>query len=55
MELHEPEDSPEMRKRALRMLAERRPSHPNMMSAVRHVAGLFWMSPGDAAVVATSL
>ncbi len=25
--------SPEMRKRALRMLAETRPSHPNMMSA----------------------
>ena len=32
--------SPEMRERALRMLAETRPSHPNMMSAVRHVAGL---------------
>ena len=37
--------SPEMRERALRMLAETRPSHPNMMSAVRHVAGLLGMSP----------
>lgn len=37
--------SPEMRERALRMLAEARPSHPNMMSALRHVAGLLGMSP----------
>lgn len=37
--------SPEMRERALRMLAETRSSHPNMMSAVRHVAGLLGMSP----------
>lgn len=37
--------SPEMRERALRMLAETRPSHPNMMSAIRHVAGLLGMSP----------
>ena len=37
--------SPEMRERALRMLAETRPSHPNMMSAVRHVAALLGMSP----------
>ena len=37
--------SPEMRERALRMLAETRPSHPNMMSAVRHVARLLGMSP----------
>lgn len=37
--------SPEMRERALRMLAETRPSHPNMVSAVRHVAGLLGMSP----------
>lgn len=37
--------SPEMRERALRMLAEARPEHPNMMSAVRHVAGLLGMSP----------
>jgi len=37
--------SAEMRERALRMLAETRPSHPNMMSAVRHVAGLLGMSP----------
>ncbi len=37
--------SPEMRERALRMLAETRPEHPNMMSAVRHVAGLLGMSP----------
>lgn len=35
----------EMRERALRMLAETRPSHPTMMSAVRHVAGLLGMSP----------
>lgn len=28
--------SAEMRERALRMLAETRPSHPTMMSAVRH-------------------
>ena len=34
----------EMRERALRMLAETRPEHPNMMSAVRHVAGLLGMS-----------
>ena len=39
------EYSPEMRERALRMLAETRPSHPTMMSAVRHVAGLLGMSP----------
>ncbi|WP_394289325.1 IS3 family transposase [Microbacterium sp.] len=37
--------SPEMRERALRMLAEARPEHPTMMSAVRHVAGLLGMSP----------
>ena len=37
--------SPEMRERALRMLAETRPSRPTMMSAVRHVAGLLGMSP----------
>ncbi|WQB71026.1 IS3 family transposase [Microbacterium invictum] len=37
--------SPEMRERALRMLAETRPSHRTMMSAVRHVAGLLGMSP----------
>ena len=37
--------SPEMRERALRILAEARPEHPNMMSAVRHVAGLLGMSP----------
>nr|WP_246200953.1 IS3 family transposase [Agromyces allii] len=36
--------SPEMRERALRMLAEARPEHPNLMSAVRHVAGLLGMS-----------
>lgn len=34
-----------MRERALRMLAETRPSHPTMMSAVRQVAGLLGMSP----------
>ena len=37
--------SPEMRERALRMLAETRPSHPTMMGAARHVAGLLGMSP----------
>lgn len=37
--------SPEMRERALRMLAETRPSHPTMMSAVRYVAGLLGMRP----------
>lgn len=36
--------SPERRERALRMLAGARPSHPNMMNAVRHVAGLLGMS-----------
>ncbi|MET4159595.1 transposase [Agromyces sp. PvR057] len=36
--------SPKMRERALRMLAEARPEHANMMSAVRHVAGLLGMS-----------
>ena len=38
------EVSPEMRERALRMLAEARPELPKMMSAVRHVAGLLRMS-----------
>lgn len=37
--------SPEMRERALQLLAETRPSHPTMMSAVRHLAGLLGMSP----------
>ena len=37
--------SPEMRERALRMLAEARPSHPTMMAAIRHVAGFLGMSP----------
>lgn len=37
--------SPEMRERALRMLAETRPSHPTLMSAARHVVGLLGMSP----------
>ncbi|WP_394279131.1 IS3 family transposase [Microbacterium sp.] len=38
--------SPEMRERALRMLDEAKASgeHPNLMSAVRHVAGLLGMS-----------
>ena len=31
--------SPGMREQALRLLAQTRPSHPTMMSAVRHVAG----------------
>ena len=37
--------SPEMRERALRMLAEARPEHPTMMAAIRHVAGLLGLSP----------
>jgi transposase len=37
--------SPEMRERALRMLAESRPDHPTTMSAIRHVAGMLGMSP----------
>ena len=37
--------SPEMRERALRMLAETRPSHPMMISAFCRMAGLLGMSP----------
>ena len=37
--------SPEMRERALRMLEEAKPEHSNLMSALRHVAGLLGMSP----------
>lgn len=36
---------PEMRQRALRMLAEARPDHPTFISACRHVAGMLGMSP----------
>jgi transposase len=36
---------PEMRERALRMLAEAMPEHKNKSAAVRHVAGLLGMSP----------
>ncbi|MTH67302.1 MULTISPECIES: transposase [Agromyces] len=36
---------PEMRERALRMLAEAMPSHVNKTAAVRHVADLLGMSP----------
>ncbi|MFE6965662.1 transposase [Agromyces sp. NPDC057679] len=36
---------PEMRERALRMLAEAMPDHRNKSAAVRHVAGLLGMSP----------
>jgi len=36
---------PEMRERALRMLAEAMPEHPNKSAAVRHVAGMLGMSP----------
>lgn len=36
--------SPEMRDRALRMLAEARPDHPNLTTAIRHVAGLLGMN-----------
>ena len=35
---------PEMRERALRMLAEAMPDHKNKSEAVRHVAGLLGMS-----------
>lgn len=37
--------TPEMRDRALRMLNEARPEHPNLMAAIRHVAGMLGMSP----------
>ena len=37
--------TPQMRERALRMLAEARPDHPSLMTAIRHVAGLLGMSP----------
>lgn len=37
--------SPEIRERALRMLAAAGPEHPNAMSAIRHVSGLLGMSP----------
>ena len=37
--------SPEMRERALRMLAEARPDHPNEVSAIRHVAGMLGINP----------
>lgn len=36
--------SPEMRGRALRMLDEAKPSHPNLTTAIRHVASLLGMS-----------
>lgn len=36
--------SPEVRERTLRMLDEGKPDHPNLMAAVRHVAGLLGMS-----------
>jgi len=36
--------SPEMRERALRMLDEAKPEHPNLRAAVRHVTGLLGMS-----------
>ena len=36
--------SPEMRERALRMLAESRPEHPTLMSTIRHIASMLGMS-----------
>lgn len=36
--------SPEMREKALRMLDEAKSSHPNLQTAVRHVAGLLGKS-----------
>jgi hypothetical protein len=47
--------SPEMRERALRMLAETRPSHPTMMSAFPACGRAAGEESGDAAVVAASL
>lgn len=43
--------SPEMRERALRMLDEAKASgeHSNLISAVRHVAGLLGMLRGSSA------
>ena len=35
----------EMGQRALRMLGEVRADHANIMTAIRHVAGLLGMSP----------
>ncbi len=37
--------TPEIRERALRMLAEALPDHRNLTSATRHVAGMLGMSP----------
>lgn len=37
--------TPEMRERALMMLSEARPEHSNLMTAIRHVAGMLGMSP----------
>lgn len=45
--------TPEMRERALRMLAEALPEHANLTSATRHVAGMLGMSPQDPEPVAT--
>lgn len=45
MEIRNRQYSPEMRERALRMLAESRPEHPTLMGAIRHVAGMLGMSP----------
>ncbi|MGH3976536.1 MAG: transposase [Pseudonocardiaceae bacterium] len=36
--------SSEMRERALRMLVEAWPEHPNQMAAIRHVAGMLGMN-----------
>lgn len=36
---------PEMKTRALRMLAEAMPDHPNKTEAARHVGGLLGISP----------
>lgn len=33
-----------MRERALRLLADARPDHPNQMAAIRHVAGMLGMN-----------
>ena len=47
--------SPEMRERALRMLAETRPSHPTMMSVVRHVSGRLGTSAETLPLVSVAL
>ncbi len=37
--------TPEMRERGLRMLSDAHPEHPNLMTGIRHVAGMLGKSP----------